>query len=68
MNDVQIRALRRVLGLYADGKLSLTNLVKDSLKEELITALKKDNPELGNSAELADIGFKILMNCAERGK
>lgn len=61
MDDIEIRGIRRVACLYLDGKLSLANLGKDTAKEEIIEALKEENPTLATSAQIVDFLYELHL-------
>lgn len=64
--ESEIRGIRRVASLYLDGRLSLANLGKETAKEEIITALKKENPRLGASAQVVDFLYELHQVSSER--
>jgi len=59
LDEFEIRSVRLVASLYVDGKLSLENLGKEAAKQEIIAALKREDPSLGTSAQVVDFLYDL---------
>jgi len=60
LDDVRIRAVRRVIGQYLDRQLTIENFAAATVKDEIKAALSKENAKLGDAIEVVDLIACVL--------